>query len=116
VHSEGETGAAGVALVGVLAASTIMLGILAGLGGAIVERHQLAAAADAAALVAADTVRGLVPGYPCAAAERVAAAASASIASCIFRGDTVTVTVQRTVIGVSLRASARAGPPSGGIR
>lgn len=79
----------------------------------LAARQAVAAAADASALAAADTASGRVPGYPCANAERVAAANGASIDACTIDGLIVTVTAARTIVGIPVAATATAGPPGG---
>lgn len=68
-------------------------------------------AADAAALAAADTASGAVPGVPCTAAAEAARLNGASVASCAVDGLIASVTVARSVLGFDLTSSARAGPP-----
>ena len=82
---------------------------------ALATRHSVAAAADAAALAAADTASGLVPGYPCDVAARVAAANGASIDSCTVDGLVATVVVSRGILGLTLAESATAGPAGSGV-
>jgi len=68
-------------------------------------------AADAAALAAADTASGAIPGYPCAAAAEAARLNGAVVEACALDGLIASVTVTRTVAVFALRSSARAGPP-----
>ena len=81
---------------------------------ALSARHAVTAAADAAALAAADTASGLVPGHPCDAALRVAAANGTSLRSCILDGPVATVVVGRWVLGLAFAESATAGPAGSG--
>ena len=67
-------------------------------------------AADAAALAAADTISGLVPGVPCDTAARAATLNGADLAACSIDGPNATVAVSRTVGVLSIEARARAGP------
>lgn len=80
---------------------------------ALTVRHQVAAAADLAALAGADAVRAGSRGA-CGAAGRVAAANAAVLTSCAVQGAVVDVLVERRVrcLGrsVDVRARARAGP------
>jgi secretion/DNA translocation related TadE-like protein len=73
-----------------------------------------AAAADLAALAAADAVRGITPGEPCAVAAAVARRNGARILSCLEGpGSTVQVRTEletRTPLG-GATGLARAGPP-----
>ena len=77
---------------------------------ALSARHAVTAAADAAALAAADTASGLVPGHPCDAADRVASANGTSVRSCTVDGLVATVVVSRSVLGFAFAESATAGP------
>ena len=70
-------------------------------------------AADAAALAAADTASGALPGVPCEAASRTADVNGASVASCSLDGLIAEVTVSRECAGIVIEARARAGPPPG---
>ncbi|MGV8897552.1 MAG: Rv3654c family TadE-like protein [Rhodoglobus sp.] len=96
-----------VAIIGAVMALTMML---APLYIGVVARRSVAGAADAAALAAADTAIGRVPGVPCDAAAVVAGANGASIVSCTVDGLIVSVTAQRTVLGIPVTAAATAGP------
>lgn len=97
-----------VAIVGacvLLSAALIPVLALLALGQAV------QAAADAAALAAADTASGAVAGYPCEAAGTAAALNGASVGRCSVDGLIATVAVERRVAGFVLNARARAGPP-----
>jgi secretion/DNA translocation related TadE-like protein len=91
---------------GVVAVLLLVLPVYA----ALAARHSVAAAADAAALAAADVASGLVPGHPCDVARRVAAANGASVELCAVDGLVATVTVGRTILGFPLSERATAGP------
>ena len=79
---------------------------------ALVPLHaRAAAAADLAALAAADTASLRVPGDPCIRAAEAAALHRADVVSCVVDGDTTDVEVRIVVGGLVLAASARAGPP-----
>lgn len=78
-------------------------------------RQAVAGAADAAALAAADTASGLLPGYPCDAAAVVAAANGSGLASCEVDGLVATVTATRYLLGFAVSARATAGPPPSGV-
>ena len=80
---------------------------------ALSTRQAAAGAADAAALAAADTASGLLPGYPCESAGRVAAANGFSLDGCSLDGLVATVRVSAQVLGVAVGAAASAGPPGG---
>lgn len=72
--------------------------------------QSVSGAADASALAAADVAAGIAPGSPCAVAARIAAANSTSLVACGVDGNVVTIEVTRQFLGVSLAASATAGP------
>ena len=95
-------------------AATLSLG-LAAVGGAAVTAQRAAGAADAAALAAADAASGAVTTaeQPCALAERVAPAASATLTGCVLEGFVATVGVQAAYAGLAAVSRARAGPPEG---
>jgi secretion/DNA translocation related TadE-like protein len=93
---------------GCVASLTMGLSIV---GGAAVAGQRTAGAADAAALAAADAASGAATGEPCDRAGQIAAATGARIAECEVRGLIATVTVEATYAGMTVRASARAGPP-----
>lgn len=101
-----------VAILGtVLTLAILLIPLLLGL----TERRSVAGAADAAALAAADTVVGIIPGVPCDSAGRVARANGASIVSCEVDGVIVTVTALRMLLGVSVTAVATAGPSESAV-
>ncbi|HHW51146.1 MAG TPA: helicase [Pseudoclavibacter sp.] len=91
----------------VLAATAVAISMLLafGLAGERVQR-----VAEQAALAAADTLAGYVPGVsPCQAAELVAHPQGAAMTECLIDGSNVTV---RVVDHASGRGGvARAGPP-----
>lgn len=109
--ASGERGSGGVLAVAVLAACVIVGSAALALAGGLAARQQVIAAADAAALAAADTALGVVPGDPCRSAARLAAEHGAGLAACRVEGLVVTVTTTRVVLGVAVSATARAGPP-----
>lgn len=99
---------------GVVAATVALLLLLLPLAVALQGRQLVANAADAAALAAADTAMGAVPGEPCANAARLAAAGGAELLECRIDGAVATVLVGRAVLGGSARAAATAGPEGEG--
>lgn len=110
----GDRGSAGI-LVLALAAVLALVGALAASVGAVaVARHRAASAADLAVLAAAD--RALDgPGPACAAADRVARAAGATVQSCELSGDVADVVAAVRPGGPIgswgvARSHARAGP------
>lgn len=67
-------------------------------------------AADAAALAAADTASGLMPGVPCDTAARAAELNGARLVACSVDGLIATVTVSRPAGLITIGSRARAGP------
>lgn len=93
----GERGAGSVlVLAAVMVIVTVLLAV-ATLGSGYRARHRAAAAADLAALAAAETLRS--GGDPCAAAGRVSSANDASLRSCAVDGWEVTVAAASAVTG-----------------
>lgn len=68
-------------------------------------------AADASALAAADVAVGIVPGFACEQAAAVASANGARLAQCETDGLIVTVVASRPFLGLTITATATAGPP-----
>lgn len=99
------------ATLGVTAALVLLAVGACAVAGAALHAQRLAGIADAAALAAADTVSGAVPGEPCRAAETVATAGGARLDACDLDGLVATVTVGSAYGGIPLDARARAGPP-----
>lgn len=97
--------------VGLAALATLLIPLYMGLA----TRQAVAAAADAAALAGADVASGLIPGFPCETAARVAAGNGAGLASCVVDGLIVTVTASRSIVGVAVTSTATAGPPGSGV-
>jgi secretion/DNA translocation related TadE-like protein len=109
--SDSEVGSGsllGLAIIGATIASLALgLPLLAGLG----IHQSVATAADAAALAGADVAVGIYPGSPCAVATSVASANHAQLDGCTVDGLVVTVRANREFLGLTLAASATAGPP-----
>lgn len=85
---------------------------LASVSGAVAAHQRLVGASDSAALAAADTASGRVAGEPCDRASEIAAALAVRLAACAVSPDgSVTVTTNTEILGVTVAASARAGPP-----
>lgn len=108
-------GGVSVVVAGVVAAAALLVQGLVGAASLLVDRHALAAAADSAALAAADSASGLRSGPPCDAAAALAAAQSAGLSACRVDGSTVTVRLSRTTGLVPLAAVATAGQPPGSL-
>jgi secretion/DNA translocation related TadE-like protein len=107
-----DTGAGSALAIGLVAATVIVTATMLPLYTAFASSRQLAAAADAAALAAADTASGALPGVPCEAAAAAAALGGAALADCSVEGAIATITVTGSALGMRLEARARAGPPS----
>lgn len=108
VSDRGSGTVLAVALVGGIAAlASLSLPPYMGLA----VRQSVSAAADAAALAAADVAVGIVPGYPCEVAGTVAVANGASLSSCKADGLVVTVSATRSIVGIAVTSFATAGPP-----
>jgi secretion/DNA translocation related TadE-like protein len=111
-----DRGAGTVLAVGLVAVVLVLAAALAVLTQAATARHRAEAAADLAALAAADALLGRADGDPCARAARTAAANGARLASCAPRaGAVVRVVVEVRPQGPAgalgpARAVARAGP------
>lgn len=109
-----DRGSASVWLAGLTALIVLATMVAMVQGSAVLARHRAATAADLAALAAAVTVPdGEVAA--CAAARRIAARNSGSLARCAVSGEDVEVEVTRPVVLGSLgawvaSARARAGP------
>ncbi|WP_306342209.1 Rv3654c family TadE-like protein, partial [Microbacterium sp. C448] len=93
-----------------LVSATLTVG-LAATGGAAVAARRAAGAADNAAIAAADTVSGALPGEPCARAAEVAEASGARLVSCDTEDLDAIVSVRVSFAGMAAVARARAGPP-----
>lgn len=80
--------------------------------GIMLDRATAAQAADAAALAAADVLRGIAPGVPCAIAGRVAAANGARLQSCRIEDFDAFVQVGVPSWHGLAEVQSRAGPPT----
>jgi secretion/DNA translocation related TadE-like protein len=105
----------GSATVWVAMASTTMCAVFAvvlALGQVVVARHRAGAAADLAALAAADhALRG--PVDSCGRAAEVAAAQGAELVRCVMAGEIADVTARIRFGPYAPAVRARAGPPPG---
>lgn len=107
-----ERGAGSILAIAVLGATVLLTTLVVSTLALLAVGRSVATAADAAALAAADTASGAIAGYPCPAANAVAALNEAAVTRCAVAGLIASVSVKRTVLGIELSASARAGPPS----
>lgn len=107
-HERGSGTVLGLALVGAIAAPTLI--ILSAITVFSTVR-ETAGAADAAALAAADSLSGHLPGDPCALAAAVATHNRARLTDCTLTETEASIAVARDIPGFTLTAHARAGPP-----
>lgn len=98
---------------GMLAGTLTLTITVTSAGALLAQREALHGAADAAALGAADALFGYVEADPCATAAKAAAHNSARLSSCVSEDTSVTVRVERWLLGVRVIATARAGLPEG---
>ncbi len=108
-----ERGAGSVLALAVLAATVLVTALIMSALALLAVGRSVANAADAAALAAADTASGAIPGYPCEAADAVATLNETVVMRCTVTGLIASVSVRREVHGIGISASARAGPPTG---
>ncbi|MER6162359.1 Rv3654c family TadE-like protein [Streptomyces sp. NPDC001868] len=105
-----DRGSATVWAVGAIAALCAVFGAVLALGQAVVIRHQAEAAADLAALAAADHWMKGGEGA-CATAERVAGAQGGRLVRCEVEGEISDVTAASGMGPLTAESRARAGPP-----
>lgn len=108
MNEQGSGGVLALALVGAVVLVTIAALTLA---SALTCRQQIIAAADAAALAAADGASGAVPIAPCDAAAAVARAGGGTLAGCSLDGLVATVELSGAFHGIPVSARSTAGPP-----
>lgn len=106
----GSASVLAVVLLGVLAATAVLV---AAVGGVVVDQRRVAAAADLGALAAASALQQGED--PCAAARSVAGRNGARLAGCAVQGQVVGVRVTRQarlLLGhrIQVSSQARAGP------
>jgi len=107
----GDAGSGSVLAVAVIASVVALTLMLVPLAQALVLKQRVVAAADAAALAAADTASGALAGFPCDAAERAARLNGAGLGRCRIDGLIATVSARSTSWGLNITVLARAGPP-----
>ncbi|MDO5749886.1 MAG: flp pilus-assembly TadE/G-like family protein [Rothia sp. (in: high G+C Gram-positive bacteria)] len=114
-----EQGSGTVMALGIIAALIIASLLVAGMSAAVHAKTQAQNAADAAALAAADSLRGISSGDPCSIAREIAEANGAQLVGCAFpaREETVDVRVSKALPGPfatlgPVEAIARAGSPA----
>ncbi len=111
-----DRGSGSILAVAVIAAVLAVASLLVPVSLALSAKRQAANAADAAALAAADTAVGILPGAPCDAAASLATANGATIGGCSVEELVVTVRVSVPVFGLTATASATAGPAGSGVK
>ncbi|UJV46670.1 MULTISPECIES: Rv3654c family TadE-like protein [unclassified Streptomyces] len=107
---EADRGSATVWAVGAIAVLCAVFGAVLAFGQAVVIRHQAEAAADLAALAAADHWMKGAEGA-CATAERVAQAQGGRLVRCAVEGEISDVTAATGTVPFTAESRARAGPP-----
>lgn len=83
-------------------------------GAVMTAKGRVSAAADLAALAGADAAIGLVSGFPCQLAAKIASKNGATLSGCQVDGVIVTVRVEVRSGGFRVAATATAGPPGSG--
>jgi secretion/DNA translocation related TadE-like protein len=106
-----ECGTASVLALFVIALAVLVIATIVPLLSVFAVRAHVANAADVAALAAADTVSGLIAGYPCDRATQIAAANTVTVESCVIEGTDVFVTASTTSLFFEIVATSHAGPP-----
>jgi secretion/DNA translocation related TadE-like protein len=107
---QNERGAGSVLAIGIMGATLLLFIACAPVAELLISQSAVAATADAAALAAADARVGIVAGFPCEIAAKVAIANRVRLASCSLDGLDATVRVTRLVLGFAVEARATAGP------
>ncbi|WP_338677524.1 Rv3654c family TadE-like protein [Streptomyces sp. SCSIO 30461] len=93
-----------------ICAVCVVFAAVVALGQAVIARHQAGAAADLAAIAAADRALEGIPGA-CAAAARVTAAQGAVMIRCAVESEIADVTVRAGDAPFASEVRSRAGPP-----
>ncbi|MGO1181702.1 MAG: Rv3654c family TadE-like protein [Micrococcaceae bacterium] len=117
IHRNHDAGSGTVTMIATLAVALTLLTGTATLNHAAIAAAKSAAAADLAALAAADAARGLMLSEPCVLAERTATRHGAQLVTCeIADGGIarVTTTVETRLPIWNATGEARAGPPPSG--
>lgn len=104
-------GAGSVLCLSLIAALLVFSGVMVSLSLALSGKHRIQAAAESAALAAADVLSGRVAGYPCELAQQAAEKNNTQLVSCEMEGLIATVAVGHDLLGTAFTVRARAGPP-----
>ena len=105
-----DRGSGSILAVAILGALFAVTAVLVPVLALLPAKQSVQGAADAAALAAADTASGLMPGVPCEMAALAAELNAARLVGCTVDGLTATVTVVATAGIFPIGARARAGP------
>lgn len=107
----GDAGSGSVLAIAVIASAVAVTLMLVSLTQALVLKQRVVAAADAAALAAADTASGALAGFPCDAAQKAARLNGARLDRCEIDGLIASVSAVSSYWGLNISVLARAGPP-----
>ncbi|AWB85712.1 Rv3654c family TadE-like protein [Mycetocola zhujimingii] len=110
-----EEGSGSILIVAVVASLLLLTGLALPLNQALTVRQQVANAADAAALAAADTASGVVAGIPCENAAEAARLNGSVLGDCTIDGVEARVIATRSVLGLTVSVASRAGQPPGEV-
>ncbi|MBX0299875.1 flp pilus-assembly TadE/G-like family protein [Cryobacterium sp. 1639] len=109
-HRNSEQGSGSILVLAVLGALFAVTAVLVPVLALLPTNQAVQGAADAAALAAADTASGLLPGVPCEAATRAAEVNGVRLSSCTVDDLIATVSVAHSVGIITIGSRARAGP------
>ncbi len=105
----GEGGAGTILALTVVSVCVFALAMIQVLGGQFIRLAQTRSAADAVAIAAADSLRGLSTGYPCEVARKMSLQTGVILDECRIANLQVFVRVHSEALGIVLRAKAGAG-------
>jgi secretion/DNA translocation related TadE-like protein len=106
-----DAGSSGVMSIGIVGGVISLTAAVLLAAGALITLSRAQNAVDDAALVAADTASGRLPGYPCESARRVVEEADFALTSCGISGSTARVVLRVVLVGCDIMVRAMAGPP-----
>ena len=106
-----DRGSGSILGVAILGAVLVVISLVFPFQVVLAAKQRVASAADASALAAADVAAGMIPGFPCPAASRVAGEHGAAVTHCQIEGTTVTVRTSTIILGFQIAAQATAGQP-----
>lgn len=111
IRTGADDGAGTALAIGVVAAVVIVASTMLPLTLGFAKTRTLAATADSAALAAADTASGALPGYPCEAAASAVRLGGGDLVECRVDAAIASVTVADDILGIRAESTSRAGPP-----